>query len=137
MYIIISPHNVPKKSPILGKVFSECFFGQTTKSTHIFMKECRNVENKNRHFCPRGVASFLEKISRRYREGVRRNALRVLRPKSPHSEDYAQHIEWRDPCGHAAVWLQGSAVQGRHDRPRSDIMKDDGITINARGCSRR
>ena len=49
-------------------------------------------------------------------EGVRRNALRVLRPKSPHSEEIAQYIEWRDPCGHAAVWLQGSAVQGRHDR---------------------
>ena len=39
------------------------------------------------------------------REGVRRNALRVLRLKSPHSEERAQHIEWRDPCGHAAVWL--------------------------------
>ena len=49
-------------------------------------------------------------------EGVRRNALRVLRPKSPHSEEIAQYIEWRDPCGHAAVWLKGSAVQGRHDR---------------------
>ena len=50
------------------------------------------------------------------REGVRRNALRVLRPRSPHFEESAQHIEWRDPCGHAAVWLQGSVVQGRHDR---------------------
>ena len=30
-------------------------------------------------------------------EGVRRNALRVLRPKSPHSEDIVQYIEWRDP----------------------------------------
>ena len=39
------------------------------------------------------------------REGVRRNALRVLRPKSPHSEESAQHIEWRDPRGHATVWL--------------------------------
>ena len=39
------------------------------------------------------------------REGVRRNALRVLCPKSSHSEESAQHIEWRDPCGHAAVWL--------------------------------
>ena len=39
------------------------------------------------------------------REGVRRNALQVLRPKSPHSKDEAQYIEWRDPCGHAAVWL--------------------------------
>ena len=29
-------------------------------------------------------------------EGVRRNALRVLRPKSLHSEDYAQYIEWRN-----------------------------------------
>ena len=50
------------------------------------------------------------------REGVRRNALQVLRPKSPHSEEIAQYIEWRDPCGHAAVWLQGSTVQGRYDR---------------------
>ena len=38
-------------------------------------------------------------------EGVRRNALRVLRPKSSHSEEIAQYIEWRDPRGHAAVWL--------------------------------
>ena len=38
-------------------------------------------------------------------EGVRRNALRVLRPKSPHSEEIAQYIEWRTPCGCAAVWL--------------------------------
>ena len=50
-------------------------------------------------------------------EGVRRNALRVLHPKSPHSEEMVQYIEWRTPCGYAAVWLQGSAVQGRHDRP--------------------
>ena len=55
------------------------------------------------------------------REGVRRNALRVLCPKSPHSEEAAQHIEWRDPRGHAAVWLQGSVVQGRHDRLQYDI----------------
>ena len=33
------------------------------------------------------------------REGVRRNALRVLCPKSSHSEESAQHIEWRDPTG--------------------------------------
>ena len=33
------------------------------------------------------------------REGVRRNALRVLRPKSLHSEKQAQYIEWRDPTG--------------------------------------
>ena len=33
------------------------------------------------------------------REGVRRNALRVLRPKSSHSEEQAQYIEWRDPTG--------------------------------------
>ena len=33
------------------------------------------------------------------REGVRRNALRVLRPKSPHSEEIAQYIEWRDLRG--------------------------------------
>ena len=52
MYIIISTPIPPKKSLIFGRVFSECFFGQTTKSTHIFMKECRNVENKNRHFAP-------------------------------------------------------------------------------------
>ena len=26
------------------------------------------------------------------------------------------NIEWRDPCGHAAAWLQGSDVQGRNDR---------------------
>ena len=39
------------------------------------------------------------------REEVPRMALRVLRPKSPHSEERAQHIEWRDPRGHAAVWL--------------------------------
>ena len=32
-------------------------------------------------------------------EGVRRNALRVLRPKSPHSEGIAQYIEWRDLRG--------------------------------------
>ena len=38
-------------------------------------------------------------------EGVRRNALRVLCPKSPHSEGRAQHIEWRTPRGYAAVWL--------------------------------
>ena len=38
-------------------------------------------------------------------EGVRRNALRVLRPKSPHSEEIAQYIEWRTPRGCAAVWL--------------------------------
>ena len=57
----------------------------------------------------------------RAREGVRRNALRVLCPKSPHSEEAAQHIEWRDPRGHAAVWLQGSVVQGRHDRLQYDI----------------
>ena len=30
------------------------------------------------------------------REGVRRNALRVLCLKSPHSEESAQHIEWRN-----------------------------------------
>ena len=35
----------------------------------------------------------------------------------PHSEEIARHIERRDPCGHAAVWLQGSTVQGRYDRP--------------------
>ena len=23
----------------------------------------------------------------------------------PHSEDIARHIEWRDPRGHAAIWL--------------------------------
>ena len=33
-------------------------------------------------------------IYRIVREGVRRNALRVLRPKSPHSEEIAQYIEW-------------------------------------------
>ena len=38
-------------------------------------------------------------------EGVRRNALRVLRPKSPHSEEIAQYIEWRTPRAYAAVWL--------------------------------
>ncbi len=26
------------------------------------------------------------------------------------------NIEWRDPCGHAAAWLQGSDLQGRNDR---------------------
>ncbi|MEE1095476.1 MAG: hypothetical protein UH084_02745, partial [Paludibacteraceae bacterium] len=26
------------------------------------------------------------------------------------------NIEWRDPCGHAAAWLQGSDAQGRNDR---------------------
>ena len=52
-------------------------------------------------------------------------ALRVLRPKSPHSEEIAQYIEWRDPCGHAAVWLQGSAVQGRHDRLIGKCWKVD------------
>jgi hypothetical protein len=36
--------------------------------------------------------------------------------RGPHSEEIARHIERRDPRGHAAVWLQGSAVQGRHDR---------------------
>ena len=56
------------------------------------------------------------------REGVRRNALRVLCPKSPHSEESAQHIEWRTPRGYAAVWLQGNAVQGRHDRLWSVIL---------------
>ena len=40
-----------------------------------------------------------------HREGVRRNALRVLHPKSPHSEEMMQYIEWRTPCGYAAVWL--------------------------------
>ena len=54
-------------------------------------------------------------------EGVRRNALRVKHPKSPHSEEMMQYIEWRDPCGHVAVWLQGSAVQGRHDRLMCDV----------------
>ena len=65
--------------------------------------------------------TFINPLLIRYqlREGVRRNALRVLRPKRPHSEEIAQYIEWRDPCGHAAVWLQGSTVQGRYDRPRS------------------
>ena len=38
-------------------------------------------------------------------EGVRRNALRVKHPKSPHSEEIAQYIEWRTPRGCAAVWL--------------------------------
>ena len=52
----------------------------------------------------------------RLREGVRRNALRVLRPSCHHSEETAQHIEWRDPCGHAAVRLQGSGTQGSRDR---------------------
>ena len=33
------------------------------------------------------------------REGVRRNALRVLHPKSPHSEGVVQYIEWRDRTG--------------------------------------
>ncbi|MCQ2310306.1 MAG: hypothetical protein MJZ64_00955 [Paludibacteraceae bacterium] len=35
------------------------------------------------------------------REGVRRNARRVVRPNCPHNEDKARHIERRDPCGHA------------------------------------
>ena len=49
----------------------------------------------------------MSRILRTYFRGeeVPRMALRVLRPKSPHSEDVAQYIEWRDPCGHAAVWL--------------------------------
>ena len=33
------------------------------------------------------------------REEVPRMALRVLRPKSPHSEERARHIEWRDLRG--------------------------------------
>ena len=60
------------------------------------------------------------------REGVRRNALRVLCPKSPHSEESAQHIEWRIPRGYAAVWLQGSVVQGRHDRQSARMCSTQG-----------
>ena len=60
-----------------------------------------------------------------------RMALRVLRPKSPHSEGIAQYIEWRDPCGHAAVWLKGSAVQGRHDRLIGDIDNKSGYILQA------
>ena len=32
-------------------------------------------------------------------------ALRVVRPRCPHTEDKARNIERRDPCGHAAEWL--------------------------------
>ena len=71
------------------------------------------------------VYSFFKGPLTRGGEGVRRNALRVLRPKSPHSEEIAQYIEWRDPCGHAAVWLKGSAVQGRHDRLIGKCWKVD------------
>ena len=39
------------------------------------------------------------------REGVPRMALRVVRPRCPHTEDKARNIERRDPCGHAAEWL--------------------------------
>ena len=39
------------------------------------------------------------------REEVPQMALRVLRPKSPHSKEKTQYIEWRIPCGYAAVWL--------------------------------
>ena len=60
---------------------------------------------------------------REHREEVPWMALRVLRPKSPHFEDWAQYIEWRDPCGHAAVWLKGSAVQGRHDRQLYEVLE--------------
>ena len=63
------------------------------------------------------IAQYLPKMCVFLSGGVRRNALRVLHPKSPHSEEMVQYIEWRTPCGYAAVWLQGSAVQGRHDRP--------------------
>ena len=41
MYIIISPHNVPKKSPFLAKVFSEYFLRQTTNRHTIL---CGSVE---------------------------------------------------------------------------------------------
>ena len=51
------------------------------------------------------VSKTNEKPKTNLGEGVRRNALRVLRPKSPHSEEIAQYIEWRTPCGCAAVWL--------------------------------
>ena len=50
-------------------------------------------------------------------------ALRVLCPKSPHFEDWAQYIEWRTPRGYAAVWLKGSAVQGRHDRQLYAVLE--------------
>ena len=64
-----------------------------------------------------------ERWPREQREEVPWMALRVLRPKSPHFEDWAQYIEWRDPCGHAAVWLKGSAVQGRHDRQLYEVLE--------------
>ena len=51
----------------------------------------RFIRGRSPHVCP----AFCD---RSYEgEGVRRNALRVLRPKSSHSEDRAQYIEWRDP----------------------------------------
>ena len=46
-------------------------------------------------------------------EGVRRNALRVLRPKSPHFEDQAQYIEWRDPTGSPTNFVNWWGVELR------------------------
>ena len=51
-------------------------------------------------FCISPLSLFLPlPFPYQLREGVRRNALRVLRPKSPHSEEIAQYIEWRDLRG--------------------------------------
>jgi hypothetical protein len=47
------------------------------------------------------------------REGVRRNALRVLCPKSPHFEESAQHIEWRIPTGSPTNFVNWWGVELR------------------------
>jgi len=53
------------------------------------------------------ILLYMGCIKRLYFRGeeVPRMALRVLRPKSPHSKERARHIEWRTPRGYAAVWL--------------------------------
>ena len=72
----------------------------TTKNAHL-------QENHAKSLLLSKICLQMGCIMRTYFRGeeVPRMALRVLRPKSPHSKEVAQYIEWRDPCGHAAVWL--------------------------------
>ena len=84
---------------------------QALKKCRDYLATTSTFFGGNPPFKGRGVpkkAHILQAIMRMgciLREEVPRMALRVLRPKSPHSEERARHIEWRDPRGHAAVWL--------------------------------
>ena len=74
----------------MGSLLTDgCWWGDDKVSTVFFYKKCERSDSMG---CI-------------VREEVPWMALRVLRPKSPHSEERAQHIEWRTPRGYAAVWL--------------------------------